>query len=133
MNAKKLTNFVMFGLTGICAFITVGILFFILGYLVWQGGSALSWSFFTNLPAPVGEVGGGMANAIIGSGKVLLLAACIGAPIGFLGGVYLNEYAGSTMSFIIRYATDLLNGAFHPSSSESSSGPWSCIRWDIIR
>jgi phosphate transport system permease protein len=110
MNAKKLTNLVMFSLTGACTFVTIGILFFILGYLVWQGGSALSWTFFTNLPSPVGETGGGMANAIIGSGKILLLASLIGAPIGFFGGIYLNEYAGSTMSFIIRYATDLLNG-----------------------
>ena len=107
---KKATNFVMFGLTGVCTFMTAGILFFILGYLVWHGATALSWSFFTKLPAPVGEVGGGMANAIIGSGKVLLLATLIGVPIGFLGGVYLNEYGGSTMTFVIRYATDLLNG-----------------------
>ncbi len=110
MTVKKAVNFIMFGLTGVCTLFTVGILFFILGYLVWQGGSSLSWSFFTQLPAPVGEPGGGMANAIIGSGKVLLLATIIGIPIGFLGGVYLNEYAGATMSFIIRYATDLLNG-----------------------
>jgi len=83
---------------------------FILGYLVWNGAAALNWAFFTNLPAPVGEIGGGMANAIVGSGKVLLLASLIGVPIGFLGGVYLNEYGGSVMSFVIRYATDLLNG-----------------------
>ncbi len=110
MSSKKIINFVMFGLTGVCTLVTVGILFFILGYLVWQGGTSLNWSFFTKLPAPVGEPGGGMANAIVGSGKVLLLATIIGIPIGFLGGVYLNEYAGPTMSFIIRYATDLLNG-----------------------
>jgi phosphate transport system permease protein len=110
MNAKKIVNFVMFGLTGVCAFLTVGILFFILGYMAWRGASSLSWAFFTQLPAPVGETGGGMANGIVGSAKVLLLATLIGIPIGFLGGVYLNEYAGATMSFIIRYATDLLNG-----------------------
>ena len=107
---KNLWNFVMFGLTGLCTLVTVGILFFILGYLVWHGATALNWSFFTKLPAPVGESGGGMANAIVGSGKVLLLATLIGVPIGFLGGVYLNEYGGSTLTFIIRYATDLLNG-----------------------
>lgn len=107
---KRTTNMIMFGLTGVCMLFTVGSLFFILGYLVWNGATALNWSFFTNLPAPVGELGGGMANAIIGSGKVLLLATLIGVPIGFLGGVYLNEYGGSVMGFIIRYATDLLNG-----------------------
>jgi phosphate transport system permease protein len=110
VNAKKVVNFVMFGLTGVCTIITVGILFFILGYMAWRGAASLSWSFFTQLPAPVGETGGGMANAIVGSGKVLLLATLIGIPIGFLGGVYLNEYAGVTMAFVIRYATDLLNG-----------------------
>jgi phosphate transport system permease protein len=107
---KNAMNFVMFGLTGLLTLLTAGILFFILGYLVWNGATALNWSFFTRLPSPVGEIGGGMANAMVGSGKVLLLASLIGVPIGFLGGVYLNEYGGSTMSFIIRYATDLLNG-----------------------
>ena len=107
---KKFSNVLMFTLTGLCTAMTVGILFFILGYLVAHGASALNWAFFTKLPAPVGEVGGGMANAIIGSGKVLLLATLIGVPIGFLGGVYLNEYASGKMAFLIRYATDLLNG-----------------------
>jgi phosphate transport system permease protein len=107
---KKTINLVMFGLTGACTLLTVSILFFILGYLVWNGATALNWSFFVHLPVPVGEIGGGMANAIVGSGKVLLLATVIGVPIGFLGGVYLNEYGGSVMTFTIRYATDLLNG-----------------------
>jgi phosphate transport system permease protein len=107
---KKIVNLVMFGLTGGCMLLTVSILFFILGYLVWNGAAALNWSFFVHLPAPVGEMGGGMANAIAGSAQVLLLATVIGVPIGFLGGVYLNEYGGSVMTFTIRYATDLLNG-----------------------
>lgn len=107
---KRIINVTMFALTGACTVVTAGVLFFILGYLVWSGATALNWDFFTKLPAPVGETGGGMANAIVGSGKVLLLATLIGVPIGFLGGVYLNEYAGSTTSFVIRYATDLLNG-----------------------
>jgi phosphate transport system permease protein len=107
---KNFTNGLMFSLTGLCTAVTAGMLFFILGYLLWNGATALNWDFFTKLPAPVGEAGGGMANAIVGSGKVLALATLIGIPIGFLGGVYLNEYGGSTMTFIIRYATDLLNG-----------------------
>jgi phosphate transport system permease protein len=110
VSRRKFVNAVMFTVTGLCTLVTSGILFFILGYLVWNGATALNWDFFTKLPAPVGEVGGGMANAIVGSGKVLLLATLIGVPIGFLGGVYLNEYGSSTMAFIIRYATDLLNG-----------------------
>jgi phosphate transport system permease protein len=107
---KNAVNYTMFGLTGLCALISVGILFFILGYLVYHGATSLSLSFFTNLPAPVGEVGGGMANAIVGSGKVLLLATVIGIPIGFLGGVYLSEYSQKSIAFVIRYTTDLLNG-----------------------
>jgi len=100
----------MLSLTGLCTLVTVGALFFILGYLVYHGIGSLRWSFFTNLPAPVGETGGGMANAIVGSGKVLLLATLIGIPIGFLGGVYLSEYAHPAVAFVIRYVTDLLNG-----------------------
>ena len=107
---RKVTNFVMFTLTGVCTFVAVAVLFFILGYLLWQGGHALNWNFFTKLPVPVGETGGGFANAIIGSAKLLLLAAVIGIPIGFLGGVYLAEFGGTTISFIVRYTTDLLNG-----------------------
>lgn len=107
---RKATNFVMFAMTGVCTLIAVSILFFILGFLLWQGGQALNFDFFTKLPAPVGETGGGFANAIVGSGKLLLLASLIGVPIGFLGGVYLAEFGGSTVGFVVRYTTDLLNG-----------------------
>jgi phosphate transport system permease protein len=84
----------MLGLTGVCTVIAVGLLFFILGYLLVEGGASLSWNFFTKLPVPVGEMGGGMANALVGSAKVLMIATCIGVPIGFLSGIYLAEYAG---------------------------------------
>jgi phosphate transport system permease protein len=107
---RKIVNVVMLSLTGVAAFVTVGVLMFILGYLFFHGGTSLTWNFFTQLPTPVGETGGGMANALIGSAKLLLLATCIGVPIGFLGGVYLAEFGGSTFSFIVRYTTDLLNG-----------------------
>lgn len=107
---RKTINFVMLSLTGFCALVAVGILFFILGYLLWHGGTSLSWDFFTKLPVPVGEPGGGMANALVGTAKLLLIASLVGVPIGFLGGVYLAEYGGSTFSFLVRYMTDLLNG-----------------------
>jgi phosphate transport system permease protein len=107
---RKSVNVVMLSLTGLCTVVTVGILFFILGYLVWHGGRAINWAFFTQLPKPVGEVGGGMANAIVGSAKLLLFATLTGVPIGFLGGVYLVEFGGRTFSFLVRYITDLLNG-----------------------
>jgi phosphate transport system permease protein len=107
---RKLLNVVMLSLTGLCALITVSALFFILGYLIYNGGKDLSWNFFTRLPAPVGEVGGGMANAIVGTLKLLLLAALFGVPIGLLGGVYLAEFGGRTVPFLVRYTADLLNG-----------------------
>jgi phosphate transport system permease protein len=107
---RKVMNAVMLSLTGVCTFIAAGTLLYILGYLFIHGGKSLNWDFFTQLPTPVGEPGGGMANAILGSAKLLLLATAIGVPIGFLGGVYLAEFGGNTFSFIVRYVTDLLNG-----------------------
>lgn len=107
---RKFVNYFMFSMTGLCALATVGVLFFILGYLVWNGGSSLSWAFLTHLPTPVGEPGGGMANAIVGSAKLLLLASAFGIPIGFLGGVYLAEFGGRAFPFVVRYTADLLNG-----------------------
>ncbi len=107
---RKTLNAIMLSLTGVCVVITVSVLFFILGYLVYNGGKDLSWNFFTHLPAPVGEVGGGMANAIVGSLKLLLLAALFGVPIGLLGGVYIAEFGGRTVPFLVRYTADLLNG-----------------------
>src|SRR5947209_9705230 len=89
---RKAINGVMLSLTGVCTLLVVGILFVILGYLAWNGARSLSFSFFTQLPAPVGESGGGMANAIVGSGRVLLVALAVGVPIGFLAGVYLAEF-----------------------------------------
>jgi phosphate transport system permease protein len=107
---RKALNVTMLSLTGLCALLTVSALFFILGYLMWNGGKDLSWNFFTRLPAPVGEIGGGMANAILGTLKLMVLAALIGVPIGLLGGVYLAEFGGRTVPFLVRYTADLLNG-----------------------
>src|ERR1700722_12533257 len=107
---RKLVSGFMLAMTGLAAFITVAGLFFILGYLVYHGGTSINWNFFTKLPAPVGESGGGMANAIVGSAKLLLLASVIGVPIGFLGAIYLAEFSTGPIAFVVRYAADLLNG-----------------------
>jgi phosphate transport system permease protein len=107
---RKTLNITMLTLTGVAAFSVVSVLFLILGYLIWNGGRSLNWDFFTKLPKPVGETGGGMANAIVGSLKLLLLAALIGLPVGLMAGVYLAEFGGKTYTFVIRYTTDLLNG-----------------------
>lgn len=100
----------MIGLAGLCAGVAVVALLLILGYLAWSGAHYLTWTFLTQLPKPVGELGGGMANAIVGSGKMLLLAAITGIPVGLIGGIYLAEFGGKTLSFMVRYAADLLNG-----------------------
>jgi phosphate transport system permease protein len=107
---RKLVNGIMFTLTGLCALATVSVLFFILGYLLWYGSRSLSWSFLTHLPTPAGEAGGGMANAILGTGKLLLLTTLMGVPAGFLAGVYLSEFGRGTFPAVVRYTADLLNG-----------------------
>jgi phosphate transport system permease protein len=107
---RKVVNNVMLGLTGVCTFVTISALFIILAYLIYNGGKSLDWNFFTKLPLPTGETGGGMANAIAGSLEVLVVAALIGIPIGFLAGVYLSEFEDKTLAPLVRYTADLLNG-----------------------
>ncbi|HUJ22786.1 MAG TPA: phosphate ABC transporter permease PstA [Bryobacteraceae bacterium] len=107
---RKLVNAVMFSITAACAAAAVCVLFWILGFLLWNGGKSLNLSFFTQLPKPPGEVGGGMANAIVGSAQIVLIASLMGIPIGFLGGIYLAEFGTGAFPFFVRYTADLLNG-----------------------
>jgi phosphate transport system permease protein len=107
---RRLVERIMFATTVGATAVTLGVLFFLLGYLAWQGATSLSLDFFIHLPAPVGETGGGMANAIVGSGKLLLIAALIGVPVGFMGGVWLAEYGTGWLAGAVRYAADVLNG-----------------------
>jgi phosphate transport system permease protein len=107
---RKFISGFMLTMTGVCAAVAVSVLFLILGYLVYNGGKSINWDFFTKLPASVGEEGGGMANAIVGSAKLLLLASLIGIPIGFFGGIHLAEFSGTKVASVVRYAADLLNG-----------------------
>jgi len=107
---RKALNNVMLSITGVFAFITVSALFLILAYLVYNGGKSVDLDFFTQLPKSTGEVGGGMANAIVGSAAIVGFAALIGLPIGFFTGVYLAEWGNATFSFLVRYMADLLNG-----------------------
>src|ERR1700726_5082495 len=99
---RNIVNNVMLTVTGICTVITVSILFLILGFLVVNGWRALDWNFFTKLPLASGESGGGMANAIVGSGLLILIAAAIGIPVGFLGGVYLAAFGGKRVPMMVR-------------------------------
>jgi len=107
---RQRVNNAAFILTGVCALITLGILFFILGYVTFHGVSSLSWDFFTKLPKPVGESGGGMANAIVGTFKLIGLASIVGLPVGILGGIYLSEFGDNALGFFVRYSADIING-----------------------
>jgi len=107
---RNIVNNIMLTVTAICTVLTVSTLFLILGYLVVNGWRALDWNFFTKLPLAPGEAGGGMANAIVGSGELIMIAAVIGIPVGFLGGVYLAEFGHKAIPMLIRYTADLLNG-----------------------
>ena len=105
---RRTVNSVMSVVTAVCALAAVAPLVFLLGFLAWKGASSLNWAFFTQLQKPVGETGGGMANAIVGSGQLLLLAAIFGVPLGLLGGIYLSEFGGWAVPFLVRYSADLL-------------------------
>jgi phosphate transport system permease protein len=107
---RLLVNATMLTLTGVCTVITVSVLFVILGLLLYHGASSLSIHFFTQLPKPTGETGGGMANAIVGSAQIVGIAALIGIPIGFIAGIYLSEYEDKRFASFVRYVADLLNG-----------------------
>jgi len=107
---RKFVSGFMLTMTGVCALVAVSVLFLILGYLAIHGGASINWNFFTKLPVPVGETGGGLANAILGSAKMLLLASIFGVPIGFFGAIYLAEFSTVSIAFVVRYAADLLNG-----------------------
>jgi phosphate transport system permease protein len=94
-------------LSAVLVITPLGLVFF---HLLINGASSVNWDFFTKLPAPVGAVGGGMVNAIVGSFELLALASVIGIPIGVLGGVYLAEYGSARLNSILRFLADVLNG-----------------------
>ena len=102
------------GVTGISILSTALVLVplvAILGYLIFKGASSLNLAFFTKTPAPVGQAGGGMANAIVGSGVILGIASLFGVPLGIGAGVYLAEYGrGGVFANIVRFTADVLNG-----------------------
>jgi len=107
---RRSKNLLMNALSVACAVLVISPLGLILFYLVRQGVTALNWDFFTHLPAPVGQTGGGMGNAITGTLKLLALASVVGVPVGILGGAYLSEYGGDRINDWIRFWADVLNG-----------------------
>ncbi len=107
---RRVVNRMMACLTAVAALLVVLPPILILAFLVYQGASAVNLDFFTQLPKPVGEPGGGMANAIVGSLTLVGLASCLGLPLGILGGVYLAESRDRRLPWIIRFLADVLNG-----------------------
>jgi phosphate transport system permease protein len=108
---RSATNHAVTGIAVLSTVVVLVPLFAILGYLIFKGASSLNLAFFTKVPVPVGESGGGMANAIIGSGVILALASAMGIPFGIGAGVFLAEYgAGSKLANAVRFTADVLNG-----------------------
>jgi len=104
-------NHLATGLAIVSTLLVVAPLVAIFGYLVFKGASSLNWTFFTQMPKPIGEVGGGMANAIAGSGLILAIASAIGIPIGIAAGIFLAEFArGTILGNAVRFTADVLNG-----------------------
>jgi phosphate transport system permease protein len=104
-------NYLITGLSILATVLVIAPLVAILFYLIYRGASSLNLAFFTHIPAPVGEQGGGMANSIVGSGIILGLASLMGIPIGIAAGVYLAEFGrGSTLGNAVRFTADVLNG-----------------------
>jgi phosphate transport system permease protein len=94
----------------VSAILVIAPLALVFFHLLVNGAGSVNWDFFTKLPAPVGAVGGGMANAIVGSLELLAFAGVIGIPVGVLGGVYLAEYGSARINSILRFLADVLNG-----------------------
>jgi len=121
---RKFKNAVVQTLTFACAILVITPLLLVFYHLVKLGFSSINLAFFTQLPKPVGEAGGGMANAIVGTFILLGQAALFGVPVGVLGGVFLSEYGSSRLNWWIRFAADVLNGV--PSIT------WGIVVWTLL-
>ncbi len=108
---RMTVNHLVSGLAALATLLVLAPLVAILIYLLYKGASSLNLAFFTQIPKPVGETGGGMANSIVGSGVILFLASLLGIPVGIAAGVYLAEFGrGKLFGTLIRFTADVLNG-----------------------
>jgi len=107
---RRLTDYAATVVAAVLSAIVVGTLVAIFAYLVIKGAGSVNWAFLTHTPKPVGEIGGGMANAIIGSVMILGMASLIGIPFGIGAGVYLAEYGRNRLGAFVRFTADVLNG-----------------------
>ena len=108
---RSVMNHLITALSILATLLVIAPLVAILAYLIYKGASSLNLAFFTHIPAPVGEPGGGMANSIVGSGIILGLSSLMGVPIGIAAGVYLAEFGrGTLLANAVRFTADVLNG-----------------------
>jgi phosphate transport system permease protein len=107
---RRITDHVMTGVAILTVVLVLAPLVAIFGYLVYRGVGSINWAFLTQTPKPVGEPGGGMANAIVGSVFILAIASVIGVPFGVGAGIYLAEFGRNRFGSAIRFTADVLNG-----------------------
>ena len=107
---RRLVNHLMTGVAVFTVILVLAPLIAIFGYLLYRGMGSINWAFLTQTPRPVGEAGGGMANAIVGSAFILALASLLGVPIGVGAGIYVAEYGRNRFGDAIRFTADVLNG-----------------------
>ena len=107
---RRLSNWIALGLITLAALIVTVPLFLILGTVVVRGLGTFNWAFLTQIPKPIGEEGGGMGNAILGSVLLLSFASLIGVPLGIGAGIFLAEYGRNKFGNIVRFTADVLNG-----------------------
>lgn len=107
---RRMTNAVMTGAAVLTVIVVLVPLIAIFGYLIYRGLGSINWAFLTQTPKPVGEAGGGMANAIVGSGLILGIASIFGVPLGVGAGIYLAEFGRNRLGDVIRFTADVLNG-----------------------
>lgn len=107
---RRVVDHVMTGAAMLAVVLVLLPLFAIFSYLVYRGAGSINWAFLTQTPKPVGETGGGMANAIVGSGFILAIASILGVPLGVGAGIYLAEFGRNRFGDAIRFTADVLNG-----------------------
>ena len=107
---RRIVNSVALGAIVLATAIVIVPLFLIMGTVTYHGIAGLNWAFFTQMPKPPGESGGGMANALVGSGMILLVASAIGIPLGIGTGIFLAEFGRNMYGNVVRFTADVLNG-----------------------
>ena len=107
---RRAKSAVLTGAVALLALLAVAPLLFIFGDLLHKGASSINWDFFVKIPVPAGESGGGVSNAIVGTGIVVGLACLMGLPVGIGAGLYLAEYGNGRLGWLVRFVADVMNG-----------------------